>query len=131
MTDVGKRVANSLNYGERRDAAGTSDRHESAGDTINGDRIRLYLKAVMHVCDVTHEDLAAIDLPDWVGIEGLDQIGAVVHRQKIVLRSNLYVAGRQDHVLGQKGVTDVRGGQTARLERLLVKIGHDDAGLAP
>ena len=57
-------------------------------------------------------------------------VGAVVHRDGVVLAPDLHVAGRQDDVLALQRLADVGRRQAARLQRLLVEIDHDDARLA-
>ncbi len=84
----------------------------------------------MDMGDVAHEDRAAVDLLDRQMVQRLDGVGAVIDRQGIILAADLGVAGGQDDVLVVEGGGDVGRGQAARVQRLLVEVGHDDARLA-
>ena len=63
------------------------------------------------------------------GVDGFDDIRRVVHRQRVILVSDLHVAGRQNDVLTLQRRAHVRGRQTPRLQRLRVQIDHDHARL--
>ena len=84
----------------------------------------------MHVRDVAHEDGPAVDLLDRKPVDRLDDVGAVVHRQRVVLAADLDVAGRQDDVLALQRLAHIGRRQAARLQRALIEIRHDDARLA-
>ncbi len=84
----------------------------------------------MHVRDIAHEHGFALHLGDGEGVDRIDDIRAVVHRQLVVLAADLDVAGRQDDVLALQGVADLGRREPPRRERVRVQIGHDDARLA-
>ena len=52
------------------------------------------------------------------GIDRVDDVRAVVHRQLVILAADLDVAGRQDDVLALQRVADIGGRQPARLQGL-------------
>ena len=67
---------------------------------------------------------------DREGVDGLDRIGAVVHRDEVIARADLHVPGGQDDVLVLQRIAHVRRRQAARLQRRRIEVGHDDARLA-
>ena len=73
LLDVKQGRAHAIDDGERRHAAGLADGDERTGSAVDGNRIGLYLKAVMDMRNVAHEDCAAGDLLDRVGIDGIDE----------------------------------------------------------
>jgi hypothetical protein len=46
----------------------------------------------MHVRDIAHEDDLSVVVLDREGVDPLDDLRAVVHRQQVVLPADLYVA---------------------------------------
>jgi len=130
VTDLGQHVADAVDDRQRRDAAGVADGHQRARHAIDRDGVGLYLKAIVHVRDVAHEHRASIDPLDRERVDGLDDVRTVVHGDQIVEVADLHIARRQDDVLGLQGVTHIGRCQPARLQRLLIEIGHDDARLA-
>ncbi len=127
---VGKVVPDAVNDGQGRDAPGLANGHQGAGCSVDRNGIGLHLIAIVNMGDVLNKDRAAIDLLDRKSIDGGDDIGTVVHRQRIVLAADFHVAGGQNDVLSLKGFGDVARRQAARVQRILVEVGHDDSGLA-
>jgi hypothetical protein len=84
----------------------------------------------MHMCNIAHEDGAAIHLFDGKGIDGVDEIRRVVHRQGVILVADFDIARGKDDILALQRRADIRGGQSACLQGLGIQIRHDDARLA-
>ena len=84
----------------------------------------------MYVRDVAHEHRASVDLLDGKCIDGFNDVRRIVHRERVVLVSDLHVAGRENHILMLQGGADIRRIQAARLQRMNIEVGHDHARLA-
>jgi hypothetical protein len=84
----------------------------------------------MHVCDIAHEHGLPAHLFDRKLIDGGDRVRAGVHRQRIVFRPDLDVAGGQNDVLLLNRRGHIRRRERARGKRLLVEVDHNDARLA-
>jgi hypothetical protein len=111
----GSDCLDAFDHCQRRDASGLADRHEGTGRPVHRDRIGLHLKPIMHRRDIAHEDRLAIDFLDRKRVNRFDHIRTVVHRQRVVLASDLYVASWQDHVLALESLADIRRRESARL----------------
>ena len=84
----------------------------------------------MNMRDVPHKHDSAGDFLHWKSIYRGDDVGAIVCRQRVIFAADFDIARGQDHVLLLKSGGNIRGGQTARFECLLVEVDHDDARLA-
>ena len=130
LLDVLERGANPVDHRQGGHAAGLANHHQRAGRAVDRDRVGLHLESVVHMRHIAHEHGAAVDLLDGKGVDRVDHVRRVVHRQAVILVADLHVARRQDDVLVLQRRAHVRGRQTARLQGLRIQIRHDDARLA-
>jgi len=127
FSNVGQRVHDAVDHRQGRHALSLAHGQQSARSAVDRDRIALHLVPVVNVGDIADEHGVAIDFFDGISIYGGDDVGAVVHSQRVILAADFHVARGSTTFCFWSASLHVRRGQSARLQRLGVQIDHHDA----
>ena len=128
--DVGQRSAHPVDHCERRNTASFSDGHEGARRSIDRHGIGLHLKPVVDMRHIAHEHHPPVDLLDRESVDRFDHVRRIVHCERVILVTDLDVAGGQYDVLSLEGAAHIGCRQASRGQSRQIQIRHDHAGLA-